>query len=63
MSICPGSVNTGLWDTLGDKVPPSFNREAMLTPATVAEAIMTLVNLPSEAIINDLVLMPNAGIF
>ncbi len=63
MSICPGSVNTGLWDTLGDKVPPSFNRAAMLTPATVAESIMTLVNLPADAIINDLVLMPNAGVF
>jgi len=63
MSICPGSVNTALWDTLGDKVPPSFNRAAMLTPATVAESIMNLVNLPADAIINDLVLMPNAGVF
>ena len=63
MSICPGSVNTALWDTLGNKVPPSFNRAAMLTPATVAESIMTLVNLPADAMINDLVLMPNAGIF
>jgi len=42
MSICPGSVDTPLWDTLGDKVPPSFNRAAMLSPATVADAIMTL---------------------
>jgi NAD(P)-dependent dehydrogenase (short-subunit alcohol dehydrogenase family) len=32
MSICPGSVDTPLWDTLGDKVPPSFNRAAMLSP-------------------------------
>jgi len=30
MSICPGSVDTPLWDTLGDKVPPSFNRAAMI---------------------------------
>ncbi len=63
MSICPGSVDTPLWDTLGDKVPPSFNRSAMLRPATVAEAIMTLVNLPADAVINDFVLMPNAGTF
>ena len=63
MSICPGSVDTGLWDTLGDKVPASFNRAAMLRPATVAEAIMTLINLPADAIVNDLVLMPNAGTF
>jgi NAD(P)-dependent dehydrogenase (short-subunit alcohol dehydrogenase family) len=63
MSICPGSVDTPLWDTLGDKVPPSFNRSAMLRPATVAESIMTLVNLPADAVINDLLLMPNAGTF
>lgn len=63
MSICPGSVDTPLWDTLGDKVPPSFNRAAMLRPATVADSIMTLINLPADAMINDLVLMPNAGTF
>lgn len=63
MSICPGSVDTPLWDTLGDKVPPSFNRSAMLKPSTVAESIMSLVNLPSDAIISDLVIMPNAGTF
>lgn len=63
MSICPGSVDTPLWDTLGDKVPPSFDRSAMLRPSTVADAIMTLINLPSDAVISDLVLMPNAGTF
>ena len=63
MAICPASVNTPLWDTLGDKVPPNFNRAAMLSPATVAESIMTLINLPTDAIINDLVLMSNAGVF
>ncbi len=63
MSICPGSVDTPLWDTLGDKVPANFNRAAMLSPAVVADAIMTLIKLPPEAVINDLVLMPNAGVF
>ncbi|GBO53875.1 sepiapterin reductase [Pseudanabaena sp. lw0831] len=63
MAICPGSVDTPLWDTLGDKVPPSFNRAAMLSPATVADAIMTLVNLPADAMINDFVIMPNGEAF
>ncbi|MBD2187804.1 SDR family oxidoreductase [Pseudanabaena mucicola] len=63
MSICPGSIDTPLWDTLGDRVPPNFNRAAMLRPATVAESIMTLVNLPADAMISDFVLMPNAGAF
>ena len=63
MSICPGSVDTAIWDKLGDRVPPSFDRSAMLSASTVASAIMTLVNLPTDAVINDLVLMPNAGTF
>ncbi len=63
MSICPGSVDTPLWDTLGDKVPPSFDRAAMLRSATVAASIMTLVNLPPDAIINELVLMPDVEAF
>jgi NAD(P)-dependent dehydrogenase (short-subunit alcohol dehydrogenase family) len=63
MAICPGSVDTPLWDTLGDKVPPSFNRAAMLSPATVADAIMTLVNLPTDAMIHDYVIMPNGAAF
>ena len=63
MAICPGSVDTPLWDTLGDKVPPNFDRSAMLRPTTVAASIMNLVNLPPDAVINELVLMPNAGTF
>ena len=63
MSICPGSVDTPIWETLGDKVPANFNREAMLRPAVVADAIMSLINLPPQAVISDLVLMSNAGVF
>ncbi|MFN3925919.1 MAG: SDR family oxidoreductase [Pseudanabaenaceae cyanobacterium] len=63
MAICPGSVNTPLWDTLGDKVPPSFDRSAMLTPETVADTIWYMWQLPSSAVITDLVLMPSAGVF
>ncbi len=63
MSISPGSVDTPLWDTLGDKVTANFNRAAMLRPETVADAIMSLVLLPNDAIVNDFVIMPNAGVF
>jgi NADP-dependent 3-hydroxy acid dehydrogenase YdfG len=63
VAICPGSVDTPLWDSLGDKVSSNFNRAAMLRPITVANSIMSLINLPTDAVINDLVLMPNAGVF
>ncbi len=63
MAICPGSVNTPIWDSLGDRVPPNFNRLAMLHPDTVADAIMHMINLPASAMITDLVIMPNVGVF
>jgi NAD(P)-dependent dehydrogenase (short-subunit alcohol dehydrogenase family) len=62
MSICPGSVDTPLWDTLDPSVSANFDRSAMLQPETVAEAIMSLLTLPPNAVVTDLVLMPNAGI-
>jgi NAD(P)-dependent dehydrogenase (short-subunit alcohol dehydrogenase family) len=58
MSICPGSVNTPLWDT----VDANFNRESMLQENTVAESIIYLLSLPANAIVTDMVLMPNAGV-
>ncbi len=62
MAICPGSVNTPLWDTLTPEVSANFDRKAMLDAKTVAEMIMTMLSLPTNAIIQELVLMPNVGI-
>jgi NAD(P)-dependent dehydrogenase (short-subunit alcohol dehydrogenase family) len=59
MSICPGSVNTPLWNT----VDANFNREAMLQEKTIAESIIYLLSLPANAIVTDIVLMPNVGVF
>jgi len=62
MAICPGSVDTPLWDTLPPEVSVNFDRTAMLTAASVAECIMSMLMLPSSAIVTDFVLMPNAGV-
>jgi NAD(P)-dependent dehydrogenase (short-subunit alcohol dehydrogenase family) len=62
MSICPGSVDTPLWDTLDPEVSAQFDRKSMLEPETVADAIISMLQLPASAIISDLVLMPNAGV-
>ncbi len=61
MAICPGSVNTALWDN--PDVDADFDRSAMLTPEDVAEAILNAVQLPQHAVIEELVLMPNVGTF
>jgi NAD(P)-dependent dehydrogenase (short-subunit alcohol dehydrogenase family) len=62
MAICPGSVDTPLWSTLDPKIAANFDRSAMLNSETVAELVLTMLTLPSNALISDLVLMPNAGI-
>jgi len=60
-AICPGSVNTEIWDT--ETVNTNFDRSKMLTPEIVAQSILHTVLLPPQAVIDELILMPNAGTF
>ncbi len=60
-AICPGSVNTPLWDA--DTVHADFSRAAMLTADVVARSILHLIQLPPGAVIDELTLMPHAGTF
>ncbi|MBD1867820.1 SDR family oxidoreductase [Leptolyngbya sp. FACHB-671] len=59
VTVSPGAVNTALWDT--DFVHADFDRSKMLTPETVAESILHTVLLPTQAVIEELTLMPSAG--
>ncbi|HEY9826714.1 MAG TPA: short-chain dehydrogenase, partial [Stenomitos sp.] len=61
ISLCPGSVNTPLWDN--PKVQADFARNLMLTPEDVAQAIVNAAMLPQHVVIDELVLMPNTGTF
>ncbi len=63
MTICPGSVDTPLWDKLGDQVPPNFNRAAMLRPETVADSVMHLLQLPADGTVSEYTLLPSQGVF
>jgi NADP-dependent 3-hydroxy acid dehydrogenase YdfG len=58
-SICPGAVNTGLWDT--ETVHVNFDRSQMLTPEIVAQSILHTALLPQQAAIAELTVMPSAG--
>ncbi|MFS8858178.1 SDR family oxidoreductase [Synechococcus sp. H55.7] len=60
-SLCPGAVDTPLWDT--DTVQVDFDRSKMLSPEWVADLIAYLVRLPRGAVVEDLTLMPAAGAF
>ncbi len=57
--ISPGAVNTSIWDT--DTVKADFNREAMLTPEIVAQSILHAALLPSQAVIEEMTVMPSGG--
>ncbi|MDZ8054024.1 MAG: SDR family oxidoreductase [Aulosira sp. ZfuVER01] len=59
-AICPGAVNTELWDT--ETVHANFDRSKMLTPQIVAQSILHTALLPSQAVIDELTLMPSAGV-
>ena len=58
-TLCPGAVNTPLWDTA--TVQADFDRAGMLTPEAVAQSILHTVLLPEQAVVEALTLMPSAG--
>ncbi len=60
-AIYPGSVNTALWDK--PEVQADFDRAAMLDADTVAASILYAVNAPMAATIEELTIMPSAGVF
>jgi NADP-dependent 3-hydroxy acid dehydrogenase YdfG len=60
-AICPGSVNTPIWDT--DTVKADFDRSAMLTPEMVAEGILYAVLAPAGAVVEEITIMPSGGAF
>jgi short-subunit dehydrogenase len=59
VTVCPGSVNTPLWDT--ETVQADFDRSRMLTAETVAQAILHAALLPPGAVIEELTVVPSAG--
>jgi short-subunit dehydrogenase len=60
VTIVPGAVNTPAWDS--ETVRVELNRAAMLTPETVAQSILYAALLPKEAVIEEMTIVPSAGI-
>jgi short-subunit dehydrogenase len=58
--ICPGAVNTELWDA--ETVNANFDRSKMLTPTVVAQSILHAALIPQQAVLDELILMPSAGV-
>ena len=56
-----GAVNTPLWDA--ETVQSDFDRRAMLSVDQAADALVSLVEQPTNQVIEDLTLIPAAGAF
>jgi NAD(P)-dependent dehydrogenase (short-subunit alcohol dehydrogenase family) len=55
VTVCPGSVDTGM---LQDQPMLSTNRERILRPEDVADAILHAVRLPGRALVSELDIRP-----
>ena len=59
-TITLGAVNTPLWDS--ENVDSSFDRHAMLDVNRAAEALLYIAQQPATQVVEDLTLMPAAGV-
>lgn len=57
-ALCPGAVDTALWDAVPNPPP----RSRMLRPEDVAGAAVLMASLPPRASLEDLTLLPIDGI-
>ncbi|MFQ5830408.1 MAG: SDR family oxidoreductase [Candidatus Methylomirabilia bacterium] len=57
-ALVPGAVDTSLWD----QIPSPPDRARMLKPRDVAEAAVLMASLPSGASLEEVTLLPSAGI-
>jgi NAD(P)-dependent dehydrogenase (short-subunit alcohol dehydrogenase family) len=57
IALLPGATDTAIWKTLWPKAP----RKKMISPKTVAEAVVNALTLPPESTLEELTIMPSAG--
>ena len=57
IGLLPGATDTDIWKTLWPEAP----RRKMLSPATVAEAVVNAILLPENATVETLEILPTAG--
>jgi len=57
IALLPGATDTALWKTLWPQAP----RKKMMSPQTVAKAVVNALLLPPESTVEELVILPRAG--
>jgi NAD(P)-dependent dehydrogenase (short-subunit alcohol dehydrogenase family) len=58
LALILGATDTAIWEQFWPEAP----REKMVSPKTVAEAVVNVLKLPSEATIEEIRMGPSAGV-
>jgi NAD(P)-dependent dehydrogenase (short-subunit alcohol dehydrogenase family) len=57
IALLPGATDTAIWKTLWPDAP----RKKMMSPKTVAEAVVNALLVPTESTVEELTILPSAG--
>jgi NAD(P)-dependent dehydrogenase (short-subunit alcohol dehydrogenase family) len=57
IALLPGATDTAIWDVLWPEAP----RKKMISPATVAQALISALKIPEPSTIEEMSLMPTTG--
>jgi len=58
IALMPGATDTEIWKTFWAEAP----RKKMMSPATIAEAVVHAIQLPPNATVETLEILPTAGL-
>jgi NAD(P)-dependent dehydrogenase (short-subunit alcohol dehydrogenase family) len=58
IALLPGATHTAIWNQFWPDAP----RKKMMRPATVAQAVVNALTLPEEATVEELTILPSAGV-
>jgi NADP-dependent 3-hydroxy acid dehydrogenase YdfG len=57
IALLPGATDTEIWNTLWPDAP----RKKMMSPATIAEAVVAALVLPANTTVEELQILPTTG--
>ena len=57
IALLPGATDTEIWNTLWPDAP----REKMMSPETIARALVSALLLPDDSTVEELTILPTAG--
>jgi NAD(P)-dependent dehydrogenase (short-subunit alcohol dehydrogenase family) len=58
IALLTGATDTAIWNTFWPEAP----RKKMMSPKTIAEAVVNALTLPAESTVEELTILPSAGV-